>query len=89
RFQACRYGFAGVLTDVHTGEQVTIGEDIQRLLDKIAPYADKLNGSSALEAVAQFVRRGKSEDQLMRDFVADGGSLIGLVQKHAEIWAAQ
>lgn len=88
RFQACRYGFAGVLTDVHTGEQVTIGEDIQRLLDKIAPYADKLNGSSALEALAQFVRRGKSEDQLMRDFVADGGSLIGLVQKHAEIWAA-
>ncbi|MEE6802735.1 YbdK family carboxylate-amine ligase, partial [Escherichia coli O8:H10] len=89
RFQACRYGFAGLLTDVHTGEQVTSGGDIQRLLDKIAPYADKLNGSSALEAVAQFVRRGKSEDQLMRDFVADGGSLIGLVQKHAEIWAAQ
>ncbi|MGQ7109335.1 hypothetical protein ACUOFC_04170, partial [Escherichia sp. TWPC-MK] len=27
------------------------------------------------------------EAQLMRDFVADGGSLIGLVKKHCEIWA--
>jgi carboxylate-amine ligase len=35
-----------------------------------------------------FVKRGKSESQMMRDFVADGGSLIGLVQKHTEIWAA-
>lgn len=28
-----------------------------------------------------------NEAQLMRDFVADGGSLIGLVKKHCEIWA--
>ncbi len=30
---------------------------------------------------------GLNEAQLMRDFVADGGSLIGLVKKHCEIWA--
>ncbi|MEN1437102.1 hypothetical protein AAIH36_36510, partial [Pseudomonas aeruginosa] len=24
-----------------------------------------------------------------RDFVADGGSLIGLVKKHCEIWAGE
>ena len=26
--------------------------------------------------------------QQMREFVANGGSLIGLVQKHCEIWTA-
>ncbi|WP_227507257.1 hypothetical protein, partial [Klebsiella michiganensis] len=28
------------------------------------------------------------EPQQMREFVANGGSLIGLVQKHCEIWTA-
>ena len=32
---------------------------------------------------------GLNEAQLMRDFVADGGSLIGLVKKHCEIWAGE
>ncbi|MGY5956015.1 YbdK family carboxylate-amine ligase [Kosakonia sp. BK9b] len=88
RFQACRYGLEGVLTDVHTGEQCTIADSLAQLLDKLAPWADKLNAGSALDELARVVKRGKSEAQLMREFVADGGSLIGLVQKHAEIWAA-
>lgn len=88
RFQACRYGLDGILTDVHSGEQYTIAEDLTRLLEKIAPWADRLHAGSALDELAARVKRGKNEAQLMRDFVADGGSLIGLVQKHAEIWAA-
>lgn len=88
RFQACRYGLEGLITDVHSGEQYTIAEDLTRLLEKLAPWADKLSAGSALDELANVVKRGKSEAQLMREFVADGGSLIGLVQKHAEIWAA-
>ncbi|WP_312949879.1 YbdK family carboxylate-amine ligase [Superficieibacter sp.] len=88
RFQACRYGLEGVLTDVHTGEQRSIAEDITSLLDTLMPYADKLGGGSALEDIALTLKSGKSEAQQMRDFIADGGSLIGLVQKHTEIWAA-
>lgn len=88
RFQACRFGFEGIITDVHTGDQITIKDDIARLLEKVAPYADKLNAGSALDELSRFVKRGKSEAQLMRDFVAEGGSLFGLVEKHTEIWAS-
>ncbi|KNC92703.1 YbdK family carboxylate-amine ligase [Trabulsiella odontotermitis] len=88
RFQACRYGLQGLITDVHTGEQKTISEDITRLLDKIAPYGDKLGASSALNEIARQVKQGEGEAQGMRQFIADGGSLIQLVQKHCEIWAA-
>ncbi|MDY0886817.1 YbdK family carboxylate-amine ligase [Kosakonia sp. CFBP8986] len=88
RFQACRFGLKGVITDVHTGEQRTIADDVSHLLEKIAPWADKLNASSALDEIAVSVKRGKSEAQLMREFIADGGSLIGLMKKHTEIWAA-
>ncbi len=40
-----------------------------------------------LSTVHRQVVSGLNEAQLMRDFVADGGSLIGLVKKHCEIWA--
>ncbi|KNC89105.1 YbdK family carboxylate-amine ligase [Trabulsiella odontotermitis] len=66
----------------------TISEDITRLLDKIAPYGDKLGASSALKEIARQVKQGEGEAQGMRQFIADGGSLIQLVQKHCEIWAA-
>ncbi|KNC08645.1 gamma-glutamyl ligase [Klebsiella sp. RIT-PI-d] len=88
RFQACRYGLEGVLTDVHTGEQCTIADDLTRLLPRLMPYADKLNAGSALDNIALMLKADRSDVQLMRDFIVDGGSLIGLVQKHTEIWAA-
>ncbi len=33
RFQACRFGLDGILTDVHTGEQCTIADSLTPLLD--------------------------------------------------------
>lgn len=87
RFQACRYGLEGVITDPHTGDRRPLTEDTLRLLEKIAPSAHKMGASSAIEALHHQVVSGLNEAQLMRDFVADGGSLIGLVKKHCEIWA--
>ncbi|MEX5242384.1 hypothetical protein P0228_22980, partial [Escherichia coli] len=65
----------------------SLTEDTLRLLEKIAPSAHKIGASSAIEALHRQVASGLNEAQLMRDFVADGGSLIGLVKKHCEIWA--
>ncbi|WP_449546512.1 YbdK family carboxylate-amine ligase [Lelliottia amnigena] len=87
RFQACRYGLDGLLTDVKTGEQKTIADDMTWLLDRVAPSAQKLGGASAIAEIALMLKQGKSEAQRMRDFIADGGSLISLVQKHCELWA--
>lgn len=88
RFQACRYGLSGVLTDVHSGEQRPIAEDIQRLLEKVEPWADKAGAGSAIEALERQVKQGYSEAYRMREFISSGGSLIALVEKHCEIWAA-
>ncbi len=44
--------------------------------------------TAALEAVVRQAKSPHSEAQQMRDFIANGGSLSGLVQKHCEIWAA-
>lgn len=89
RFQACRYGLEGVITDPYTGDRRPLTEDTLRLLEKIAPSAHKIGASSAIEALNRQVVSGLNEAQLMRDFVADGGSLIGLVKKHCEIWTGE
>ena len=72
RFQACRYGLEGVITDPHTGDRRPLTEDTLRLLEKIAPSANKIGASSAIEALHRQVVSGLNEAQLMRDFVADG-----------------
>lgn len=88
RYQACRYGLDGINTDVNGGEQRTLREEILQLADRLAPSAHKLNAGSALEAIVRQAKQDRSEPQQMREFVANGGSLIGLVQKHCEIWTA-
>lgn len=89
RFQACRYGLEGVLTDVYTGDRRRLADDTLRLLDNVTPSARKLGADSAIDALRLQVKKGGNEAQYMREFIADGGSLIGLVQKHCEIWAGQ
>ncbi|STF44462.1 carboxylate-amine ligase [Escherichia coli] len=70
------------------GDRRPLAEDTLRLLEKIAPFCQiKIGASSAIEALHRQVVSSLNEAQLMRDFVADGGSLIGLVKKHCEIWA--
>ncbi|WP_276640122.1 YbdK family carboxylate-amine ligase [Siccibacter turicensis] len=88
RFQACRFGLEGVLTDVHSGKQTPIKADLERLLDRIQPYADKLHAGSALEEIHRWLARGENEAQRMRHFIADGGSLTELVRRQCETWAS-
>ena len=88
RYQACRYGLDGTLTDVRSGEQRSIRQEILQLADRLAPFAHQLKAPAALAAVVRPAKSPHSEAQQMRDFIANGGSLSGLVQKHCEIWAA-
>ncbi|MNN59526.1 Carboxylate-amine ligase YbdK [compost metagenome] len=76
------------MTDVYSGEQSPLVDDIQRLLENVAPWAEKLQASSAIDALARQLKQGHSEADRMREFIAEGGSLISLVEKHCEIWAA-
>lgn len=87
RFQACRFGMDGVLTDVNTGDHHRLADDTLRLLENVASSAKKVGATSAITALRQQVKNGHNEAQQMRDFVAKGGSLSGLVKKHCEIWS--
>lgn len=87
RFQACRFGMEGILTDVNTGDHHCLADDTLRLLNTVAASAEKVGAASAVHTLHQQVKKGHNEVRHMRDFVANGGSLSGLVKKHCEIWA--
>lgn len=65
---------------MHTGTHHRLADDTLRLLELVAPSADKVGAASAIDALHQQVKNGHNEAQRMRDFVADGGSLSGLVK---------
>lgn len=89
RFQACRFGLQGTLTDVRSGEQRSIGEDILALLETLAPYGHELKGGEALENIHHYVRKNDGDTARIRQFVADGGLLSELVREHCDIWARE
>ena len=89
RFQACRFGMEGILTDVNTGDHHCLADDTLRLLNTVAASAEKVGAASAVHTLHQQVKKGHNEVRHMRDFVANGGSLSGLVKKHCEIWAGR
>lgn len=80
-------GWTGPSPTCAAGSSAASAEILQ-LADRLAPFAHQLKATAALEAVVRQAKSPHSEAQQMRDFIANGGSLSGLVQKHCEIWAA-
>ena len=76
------------MTDVCTGEHSSIADDILRHIPILMPYAQRLNGESALLDIEQIVRTNHSDAALMREFIANGGVLSEMVRRMTEIWAA-
>lgn len=69
RYQACRYGLDGTLTDVRSGEQRSIRQEILQLADRLAPFAHQLKATAALEAVVRreiAAKRGAADARLYR-----------------------
>lgn len=91
RFEASRYGFAGVLIDPRSGTKRTISEDILATLAQVAPYASRLGSGSLLAEIGELVRQGQTDADWLRARKADtqgGGSLADAVRAGCAAWAA-
>src|SRR5690348_1599063 len=68
RFQACRHGFAGTLTDAKTGQSRPLGDDLRDTLEALVPHARMLGSQDALEALDAMVDEGNDAAWLRRTF---------------------
>jgi carboxylate-amine ligase len=79
RFQACRFGLDGAMVNPKTRQPISIRDDIQETLKRIAPHAAALNSEAALDEIARATREGNHASYLRGQF-AQSGQVPAVVQ---------
>jgi len=79
KWRAARYGLdAWVITDADSNERLLL-EDLEELLERLGPVADRLGCARELAGVAEIPRRGASYQRQRRVAEATGGDLKAVV----------
>jgi carboxylate-amine ligase len=86
RFEACRFGLAGVCVNPQSGERKTIAEDILGTLEALAPHAEALGSQQALELVGQLARTQANDASWLREVYQKEGSLHEAVRQQCQQW---
>jgi carboxylate-amine ligase len=89
RFQACRFGLEGQVIDAVTGAIVPLHQDVLATIAKVRPYAEKLKGGLALEAVESIVRVYGNQARRQRETYQRSRSLTEVILDSAACWAGK
>lgn len=79
-FQACRFGLDGHLIHPKTHAVCSIRDMIHTTLNKLTPYADKLNSHTALLHLYQLLNESNDANYLRQQYI-DTGSVEGVVYR--------
>lgn len=82
RFQACRFGLDAVYVEPSTGQHMSLSEHIAQTMERIAPYAEKLGASVALQTLSKDVLSGHNDARWLRERQAKE-QLLGEVTRQA------
>jgi carboxylate-amine ligase len=89
RFQACRFGLEGQVIDPVSGAIVPLHQDVLATITRVRPYADKLGGGAALEALEALVRVDGNHARRLRQTFERTRALADVVLDSANCWAGQ
>jgi carboxylate-amine ligase len=89
RFQACRFGLDGMMVNPKTREQISIREDVLATLRKIAPHAQALNSSAALDEIERTAARDGNHASYLRRRHGETGSVQSVVRAGVEAFRRQ
>ena len=91
RFEASRFGFAGSLVDVCSGQRRTVADDILAALARVLPHAERLGSRELLGEIAGVVRRGQTDADWLRTRKRSDGpggqALADVVRAACDAWA--
>lgn len=87
RFQACRFGTAGILVDPKSREHLPIDEDILATLTRIEQHAIELGADAACQRLRRRVIDHESDAEWCRRTYADYASMPELMRAQAAKWA--
>lgn len=86
RFQACRFGFDGVLVDGSAGQQSSVQDDLLATLGSLQAHATALGCEAELAALRERTLKRQSDSQWLRDVYRDSGSLSDVVRRQSACW---
>jgi carboxylate-amine ligase len=86
RFQACRFGFEGVIVDPDRNRHVRIRDDMIETLERLAPSAAKLETAVPLLALAGMAARQANDSRWLRERYIETKSLTDVVRMQAARW---
>lgn len=89
RFQACRYGFDGVISEPSFEGGETIRDGILRSLEQLWPLACKLNCSDAVTRLGECVEARANGAARLRRLTADGADYPSVLAAQVAMWAGQ
>jgi len=85
RFQACRYGYKGMVVDTHDGIRRAIGEDILQTLDRIAPHA-RPGDVTALMTLRDWITAAQNDAGWLRAIYQKTGAFEDTVRLQSDRW---
>ncbi|MBT2868147.1 YbdK family carboxylate-amine ligase [Chromobacterium violaceum] len=86
RFQACRFGFDGVMVDARSKSQLGLQEDLLDTLRALEPHAEALGSQHQLAALRQRALKCHSDSRWLRQIFEQSGSLSEVVRRQSEHW---
>lgn len=86
RFQACRFGLDGTIVNPRDNRRTTITDDILTTLEVIAPHAEALGSSRAMELIRTAARERSNDASNLRDAYAKEDSLHEAVRQQCLAW---
>jgi len=86
RFQACRFGFEGVIVDPGHDRHVRIRDDLIETLERLGPVATQVGSSIALLALAGAAARQANDSRWLRERYMETKSLPDVVRMQAMRW---
>ena len=87
RFTACRYGLDAGFIDARSRTQRTLKEDIAETLARLAPHADVLGSTAALEEIRRCIESGENDASWLRAELKATQTLNDVVRRQSQLWA--
>jgi carboxylate-amine ligase len=86
RFQACRFGFEGVIVDTDRNRHVRIRDDMIEALERLASPATEIGTTVPLLSIAGTVARDANDSRWLRERYVETKSLTDVVRMQALRW---
>ncbi|TAH42705.1 MAG: glutamate--cysteine ligase [Betaproteobacteria bacterium] len=86
RFQACRFGYAGVYVHPETHDHIPIGDEIAASFERIEQHAIELGTDAVLAQLLSDVRGGRNDARWLRERHASGAPLAEVVMAQCARW---